>query len=80
MVETFVNQNGMPVGTISFSSSQLKDKAIKKHNQDVRSRWKDWTTSDNFDHLTILYNYGEDSDVEYVSSSLFSASVTFSSV
>jgi hypothetical protein len=66
MVETFANQNGMPVGTISFGSSQLKDRAIKQHKRDGKSRWKNWAISDSFDHLTVLYNYGEDADVEYV--------------
>ena len=62
--ETFAVHNGFPVGTISFASSKLKDEAIQRHKKDSTSEWKEWVLKDSFEYLTILYDYGDEAEVE----------------
>lgn len=51
-------QNDELVGTISFHTVKLKDKAIEQHKKDSSSRWKTWEVTDDFSLLTVLYDYG----------------------
>lgn len=56
--------NGLPMGTISFSSSQLKDEAAQRHKKDFKSKWKDWILDSNFAYLTVIYDHGVEAEVE----------------
>jgi hypothetical protein len=60
-------QNEACLGTISFISETLKDKAIKQHSKEPSSLWKTWEVTDDFGYLTVLYDYGfegEDGEAE----------------
>jgi hypothetical protein len=62
--ETFAIQNGIPVGTVSFASSKSKDDAIRRHKKNTKSPWKGWILKDTFDFLTVIYDYGDEAEVE----------------
>jgi hypothetical protein len=51
-------QNEACLGTISFLNEKVKDRAIKVYKKQSSSPWKDWDVTDDFGHLTVLYDYG----------------------
>lgn len=62
---TYCRQNGHLLGTVSFESEILKDEALKRHEKDNKSYWKDWVVEDDFQGVTVIYE-GPDAKFEYV--------------
>ncbi|KAF2188842.1 hypothetical protein K469DRAFT_72090 [Zopfia rhizophila CBS 207.26] len=62
--QTFASQEGCPVGTITFASEELKKKAIQRHQADRESIWQEWRLTDEFDHLTVLQDPGDDTEAD----------------
>ncbi|SCN65891.1 uncharacterized protein FFB20_12367 [Fusarium fujikuroi] len=52
---TYCRQNGHLLGTVSFESEILKDEALKRHEKDNKSYWKDWVVEDDFQGVTVIY-------------------------
>lgn len=63
---TFARQRGQTIGTISFKDTKTKDKALSRYPHAADSKWINWTLTDTFKRLTVLYEFPkiEEIDVE----------------
>ncbi|KAF4462683.1 hypothetical protein FALBO_10506 [Fusarium albosuccineum] len=64
---SLASKHGSKLGTVSFTSKETLQQALKRHEKgktDHGYRWKDLDLSRNFQGVTVLYEYNEGKGVE----------------
>ncbi|KAJ3538330.1 hypothetical protein NM208_g5949 [Fusarium decemcellulare] len=64
---SLASKHGSKLGTVSFTSKETLQRALKRHEKgkvDHGYRWKDLDLSCNFQGVTVLYEYNDGKEVE----------------